>query len=152
MIVVGFAFAGSPGTLAPGTKIDGIAVGGLSPGAARSLLERRGANMAGVPVVFAVGTQRVSILPEEVDVAPDWAKAVEVAAGQGDGSGLIRGFRRLALRLFPVEVTPTVRAYTAAVDYELGLLAAKVDRPFRAARVVRHGLRSSSRRAPSSPG
>ena len=140
VIVVGVAFAGSPGTLATGTMIDGIEVGGLTPHAARSLLERRAASMAPVPVVFVVGGQRFSISPDELSVTPEWAKAVEVAAGEADGSSLIRGFQRLALRLFPVNVKPTVRVYTAAVNYELGLLAAKVDRPFQPARIVRHGL------------
>ena len=91
VIVVGVAFAGSPGTLATGTKIDGIELGGLSPRDAESLLERRAASMAQVPVVFVVGTHRLSIRPDELSVAPEWARAVEVAAGEGDGNSLIRG-------------------------------------------------------------
>ncbi len=139
-VVVGLVFAGSPGTLATGTTIDGVAVGGLSATAAESLLAARSASMARVPVVFVVGTHRFSIRPDELSVTPQWAKAVEAALAQGNGSSLFRGFRRLALRFFPIELTPSVRSYTAAVDYELGLLAAKVDRPFEPARIVRHGL------------
>ena len=53
---------------------------------------------------------------------------------------VIRGFRRLALRLSPVDVTPKVSAYDAAVNYEIGLIAAKVDQANQPARLVRHGL------------
>ncbi|HWE81570.1 MAG TPA: peptidoglycan binding domain-containing protein, partial [Gaiellaceae bacterium] len=141
VVVVGIAFAGSPSKLAAGTKIDGIDVSGLTPHAAQALLARQSASMSRVPVVFTVGTRRFSIRPDELSVAPEWGKAILTAEGKADGTSLIRGFRRLALRFFPVDVTPRARAYTAAVDYELSLLAAKIDQPYKPARIVRHGLR-----------
>ena len=73
-------------------------------------------------------------------VTVDWGRAVADAAGQGDGSGIVRGFRRLALRFSPAEIEPVVHAYGAAVNYEVGLLGSKIDRPHREARLVRHGL------------
>ena len=108
--MIGLVFSGSPGTLAPGTKIAGVDVGGLSPKAAAALLEARSAAVAHVPVTFVAGTHRFRIRPDELSVTPDWAQAVAEAQGQGDGMDVIRGFRRLALRLFPVDVTPKVRS------------------------------------------
>ena len=62
---------------------------------------------------------------------------------------VLRGFRRLELDFDPVNVTPQVSSYQAAVNYEIGLIAAKVDRPDRPARLVRRGARSRS--FPASP-
>ena len=140
LVVVGLAFSGSPGTLAPGTKVAGVDVGGLSPSAAVALLEARSAVAARRPVTFVAGTHTFRIRPDELSVTPDWPQAVAKAQGKGAGMDVIRGFRRLALHLFPVDVTPTVRSYQAAVDYELGLIASKVDKPYHAARLVRHGV------------
>jgi vancomycin resistance protein YoaR len=134
------AFAGSPDTLAAGTKIDGISVGGLSPRAAQTLLEQQSAAMARVPVIFVVGTHRFSIRPDALSVSPDWAKAIAIAQDKAGGSSLVRGFKRIEMHLFPIDVKPGAHAYTAAVNYELSLLGAKVDRAYKAARIVRHGL------------
>ena len=35
---------------------------------------------------------------------------------------------------------PKVNAYQAALNYEIGVIAGKVDRPYKPARLVRHGL------------
>jgi vancomycin resistance protein YoaR len=138
-IGVGFGFAGSPATLAAGTRVAGVDLGGLTPRQAQTLLARRSASMAQVPVTFVSGTHTFSIRPDELSVTPNWAQAVASAAARGDGVSIVRGFRRLALRLSPVDITPKVRSYSAAVDYEVGLIAAKVDQPDRPARLVRHG-------------
>ena len=138
-IAVGAVFAGSPGKLAAGTRVAGIDVGGLTPHQAQALLERRSASLAHVPVTFVAASQTFSIRPDELSVSSDWATAVAAAAAKGDGSSVVRGFRRLALRLSPANVIPRPRAYTAAVNYEVGLIAAKVDQPDRPARLIRHG-------------
>ena len=140
-LVIGLAFSGSPGTLAAGTKIDGVAVGGLTAHEAEALLARRSASMARVPVTFTVAGRRFSIRPDELSIAPRWAEAVEAAQAKGAGMDVIRGFRRLELRFSPVNVKPKVSAYDAAVTYELGLIAAKVDQANHPARLVRHGLK-----------
>ena len=62
---------------------------------------------------------------------------------------MLRGFRRLELNLDPVNVTPPVSAYQAAVNYEIGLIAAKVDRPDRPARLVRRGVQRQGRSGPA---
>ena len=138
-IGAGIGFAGSPGKLAAGTHVAGVDVGGLKPRQAQLLLERRSASLARVPVTFVAGTETFSIRPDELSVTPDWAQAVAAAASRGDGVSVERGFRRLALRLFPANIIPKVRAYTAAVNYEVGVMAAKVDQPDRPARLVRTG-------------
>ncbi len=140
LVGVGFLFSGSPGTIAAGTKIAGVGVGGLSTEAARTKLEQRSANLSHVPVTFVAGTHEFRIRPEELSVTPDWSKAVEQAQSEGAGINVIRGFSRLELRLFPAEITPPVKAYQAAVNYEIGVIAGKVDRPYKPARLVRNGL------------
>ncbi len=69
---------------------------------------------------------------------------------------VIRGFRRLALRFSPANVTPKVSAYNAAVNYEIGLIAGEGRPADRPARLVRHGLsvdrHPGPSRAPARPG
>src|SRR5437764_8716107 len=51
-IVSAIVYAGSPGTLAKGIRIDSVDVGGLSEAEAALLLKRRSAASAGEPVTF----------------------------------------------------------------------------------------------------
>jgi vancomycin resistance protein YoaR len=142
IITIGFGliFAGSPDKLANGTRIGGVDVGGLTPANARRLLERRSERVSRVPVVFTSGTKRFSLTPRQLGVEVDWAAAVSNARKQGDGFGFVRGYRRLELEFFPQDLVPPIRAYDAALTYELELLAKAVDRPHQEARLVRRGL------------
>jgi len=137
---LGLIFAGSPDRLAAGTRIAGVDVGGLTPASARRLLERRADRLARVPVVFTAGDRRFRLSPRQLGVQVDWSAAVTDAQRQGDGFGFVRGYRRLELQFFPEDLAPPTRAYNAAVNYEVGLLAKAVDRPQRNARLVRRGL------------
>jgi vancomycin resistance protein YoaR len=139
-IGLGLFFAGSPDRLANGTRIAGIDVGGLTPTDARRLLERRSEQVSRVPVVFSAGNKRFSLTPRQLGVQVDWATAVANAQKQGDGFGFVRGYRRLELEFFPQDLVPPIRAYNAALTYELQLLAKAVDRPHQEARLVRRGL------------
>jgi vancomycin resistance protein YoaR len=139
-IGLGSVFAGSPGKLANGTRIAGIDVGGLTPANAQRLLEQRSERVSRVPVVFTVGTKRFSITPRQLGVEVDWAAAVANARKQGDGFGFVRGYRRLELEFFPQDLVPPIRAYDAALTYELELLSKAIDRPHQEARLVRRGL------------
>jgi vancomycin resistance protein YoaR len=141
VLALGFAFAGSENSLAAGTKIAGVSVGGLTPKAAQQLLQRRSKELADVPVSFTAGGRSFSLRPAELGVTTNWPAAVQSASAKGDGFPVIRGYRRLALRLFPPNIVPDVQAYDAGVQYEVGLLAAKIDRSARDARLVRHGVR-----------
>jgi hypothetical protein len=139
-VVVGLVFAGPSGKLAEGIRIGGVPVGGLTPKQALARLRARTARLAGVPVVFVAGSTRFSIRPEELDVRPDWRAAVETAEARGGGFAVVRGYRRLALRLSPASYAPPVKAYDAAVAYEIDQLASRIDRPHVEARLQRHGL------------
>jgi vancomycin resistance protein YoaR len=138
--VVGFVFAGSPGRLASGVRIAGIPVGGLTPARAAAVLQARSDRLKSVPLTFTAGSAHFSIRPEELGVQPDWKTAVEQAAAKGDGFTVLRGYRRLALRLHPVDLAPPINSYDAAVAYEIDQLAAKIDHPHVEATLVRHGL------------
>jgi len=137
---VGVAFAGSPGEIASGVRIDGIDVAGLTPAQAQANLEARSATLATAPVTFVAAGRRFTIRPVELGVTVDWAAAVASASRAGDGNGVVRGLRRVGLRLFPKDITPLVSAYDAAVDYEVSRLADTIDRPHQEARLVRRGL------------
>ena len=107
VVVVGFAFAGSPGTLAPGTTIDGVAVGGLSaagcPVAARAARGEHGAR----PRRRSRSARTLLDPPRRAGRrAASGRKPSRPRSRQGDGSSLFRGFRRLALRFFPIDLMP----------------------------------------------
>ncbi len=140
VIVVGLVFAGSPARLAAGIRIAGVSVGGLTPSRATALLQARSDRLQSVPLTFVAGSERFSIRPEQLGVRPDWEAAVATAAAKGDGFAVLRGYRRLLLRLHPLGIEPPVTAYDAAVTYEVVQLAAKIDRPHVQATLVRHGL------------
>ena len=112
----------------------------MSPKAAQALLEQRSARLVAVPVMFVADGRAFSITPKSMGVEVDWHAAVAAAARQGGGVGVVRGYRRLELQLFPQNVAPPIRSYGAAVDYELGLLAHALDTPHRQAALVRRGL------------
>ena len=112
----------------------------MSPKAAQALLEQRSARLVGVPVTFVADGRTFPITPKSMGVEVDWHAAVASAARQGAGFGVVRGYRRLELQLFPQNVAPPIHSYGAAVDYELGLLAHALDTPHRQAVLVRHGL------------
>jgi vancomycin resistance protein YoaR len=139
-IGVGYAFAGAPNTLSPGTEIGGVDVGGMTVGHARAVLERKAARLANVPVVFVANGRTWKIRPYELGVTADWGAAVKSVHTESGGLAVVRGYRRLARRVFPERVTPKARAYDAAVAYKVGLLAAAIDRPARSAKLVRHGV------------
>ena len=139
-LVVGFAFAGSPARIADGVHIAGVDVGGLKPDEARRLLERRAAAQAGIPVRFTVGAQSWRIRPKTLGVKVDWAAAVEAARRQGEGFGLVRGLRRMRVRMFGSEISPPTQVYEPALQYELRRLAAQINRPHREAALTFRGL------------
>jgi vancomycin resistance protein YoaR len=140
LVLLGFVFAGSSGRLAAGTRIAGVDVGGLSPRDAQTLLERRADRVAESPVTFTAAGHTWRLTPKRLGVVVDWAAAVRAAEDQGDGFGPVRGYKRIELRLFAADVQPPVRAYDAAITYEIGRIAAALDARPRAARLVRRGL------------
>jgi vancomycin resistance protein YoaR len=139
-VAVGLFFAGRADRIAPGIEIAGVPVGGLSRSQALARLERRTARLRSVPLTFVAGRDRFRIRPEELGVQPDWTAAVDDALARGGGFAIVRGYRRLGLRVRPVHYEPRVKAYEPAVAYEVSVLASKIDRPHAEARLVRRGL------------
>ena len=92
-----------------------------------------------MPVTFVFGGRSWQILPDELGVGVDWAASVAQARRAGDGFGFLRGYRRLALRLFPTSIDPTPHPYVSALDFEVGKLAAAIDHSEKDARLVRKG-------------
>jgi vancomycin resistance protein YoaR len=140
---VGLVFAGSPDRLASHTSIAGVDVGGLSPEAARRILEQRALRLQRVPVTFVVGPRRFRVTPRQLGITVDWHAAIAAAERHGGGFGFVRGYRRLELELFPEDLSPPVHAYDAAVAYEVARFAKAVDQPHREASLVRRGLHIS---------
>jgi vancomycin resistance protein YoaR len=139
--LIGVAFAGSRTTLAAGSQVAGIDVGGLSVNHATALLVSRAKEVEHVPITFVAGGKSFRLSSSQLGVEANWAAAVRVAAAEGDGFGPVRGFRRLHTRIFGAEVAPAVSAYTTALDYKLDQVAAVVDRAAVDARLERKGLR-----------
>jgi vancomycin resistance protein YoaR len=138
-VALGLVFAGSPTTIANGVRIDGVDVGGLEAPAARRLLERRSAGLTGRPVVFTAAGHRFPIRPTALGVEPDWKAAVDSAQRQGDGFAPWRGIKRLDVTVFGADVTPPTAVLNGSLQYELGQIAQRVNRPARNAALVRHG-------------
>ena len=103
-IVLGLAFAGSPRRLPAGLRIAGVDVGGLTPSAAQSLLERKAAALARVPVTFHAAGRTWRFTPNQLGVKVAWREAVRSALREGAGFAPLRGFKRLE-KLVAVAVT-----------------------------------------------
>ena len=140
VLVLPLFFAGSKDKLAAGTRIGSVDVGGLTAAQATRLLEARAARLENVPVAFTAAGRSFRLTARELGVAADWRAAVDTALRQGGGIGIVRGYRRLSLELFGQDLAPRVRAYDAALSYELGRIARAVDVRRLDARLVRHGL------------
>ena len=93
--VVGEVYAGSPSTLADGTTIAGVNVGGLTTKQAVSELDRRAATLANVPVPVRVAGHTFPLHQSDLGISVYWTSAVESARSSGEVFGPIRGFRRL---------------------------------------------------------
>jgi vancomycin resistance protein YoaR len=138
--VLGIAFAGSPAHLASGVRIAGVDVGGLTPGAAKSLLQRRWSQVEHAPMTFRAGGHTWNFSASQLGVRPDWGAAVDDARRQGQGFGPLRGFRRLDVRVFGADVAPPTSVYDAALTYVLNRIGDKVDTPRVDASVALNGL------------
>ncbi len=138
--LVGLAFAGSRMTLAAGTTIAGVDVGGLPESAAVRMLSERSAAIERTPVIFTAAGRQFVLTASQLGVAADWQDAVKAAAAEGGGFGPMRGFKRLKAKLFGVNVSPPLRVYDAALDYKLGQIARAIDREGVDAKLVRTGL------------
>ena len=138
--VVGLVFAGTPSTIASGTSIDGVDVGGLTQRQAVARLGAKEAAVATVPVVFTAAGKEFRYSASELGVLSDWRQAVAVARRDGDGFWPVRAFRRMRTRLFGNTVSAHVTAYRTPLRYAVAEVASAVDVKQIDASLVRHGL------------
>ena len=136
----GLAFAGSDDRIAAGVTIAGVNVGGMTPAEARAALSKRAARYASVPVVFTAGSGRWALPPDELDARVDWAAFAEEGRAAGDWPAPVRGLKRVAVRLFGVEVEPRAEVFEPRLEHELARIEREVDRPGRHASIVLRGL------------
>ena len=127
-ILVGLAFAGSQSELAPGTRVAGVDVGGLTKREAVAKLDSLFEQRSPHPVAFMAATSSYRFAANQLAVQPDWNAAVAAAGRAGDGFGPVRGFRRLRARVFGAEVLPRLVVSNAALEYVLDKISADVDR------------------------
>lgn len=144
------AYAGSSRTLAAGTTVAGVDVGGLTRSQAVSRLAARFDGVSATPVTFSAGTKTFTFAASQLAVAPEWERAVAEASRAGSGFGPVRGLRRLRARLFGVEVSPRLAVSDGALAYALNGIEAGVNSEPRSAALVRKGLRV--RVVPGQPG
>jgi vancomycin resistance protein YoaR len=140
VLLIGFVFAGSQSSLAAGTTVAGVDVGGLSQGEAVRVLTARAEAVERVPITFTAGGESYALSASQLGVSADWEAAVRDAASAGGGVAPLRGYKRLQARFFGLDAAPPVAAYDAAVDYKLDQVAKAVARSGVDARLVRKGL------------
>jgi vancomycin resistance protein YoaR len=150
LLLVGVLFAGSSERLAAGVGVAGVKLSGLTPADAERKLSRRAAAVAPVPVTFTAGDHRWRTTAEELGVTVDWDETIARAQDAGSWPPPFRGLKRVALRLFGSDVEPVAQAYRAGLAFELGQVAAAVDRSPRDAAIQLSG--QTARIAPSATG
>jgi vancomycin resistance protein YoaR len=136
----GFAYQGSGDRFAAGVKVDGVDVGGLTTGQAQKLLQKRFATVAAQPLAIHAGGRRFSVTAGNLGVLPDWKRALADAHDQSSGFGVVRGFRRLYVRVFGSNVSAPAHAYQPALGQLLDRISKAVDRPRRDASLELRGL------------
>lgn len=134
-------YAGSSQELAAGTTVAGVDVGGLTRSAAVSRLEGLYGRVSATPVTFTAAGKRFRYAADQLAVRPDWEGAVASASRAGSGFGPLRGLRRLRVRLFGVDVSPTFGVSEGALAYALDGIERRVNSESRSAALVRKGLR-----------
>lgn len=141
--LVGIGFAGSSGRIAAGVEIAGVNVGGLTPAQAQRKLEQTSRKLFWVPVEFRADGKRFSIAPVQIGVQTDWSAAIDTARHDGAGLGPLRGFKRLEMRFFGVDVAPPITHSPPALNRLLSRIARSVNHPAREPAIVLDGAEPS---------
>jgi vancomycin resistance protein YoaR len=140
VLIVGVAFSGSDARIAAGVEVAGVKVSGLTAEQAEKKLSERAASLAEVPVTFTGGGRSWRISPMDLELSVDWPATLAEARSAGDWPLPFRGLKRVAVRLFGAEVAPRADVYEAGLKFELGRIAASVDRKSKSASIVLNGL------------
>src|SRR5439155_7565114 len=139
-LVFGFAYQGSSARIAAGVRVDGVDVGGLTSAEAQKLLRKRFATVAKQPLVVHAGGRTFAVTAGRLGVLPDWKRALAEARGRTSGVAVVRGFRRLYVRVFGVDVSARSATYRPALEQLLDKISKAVDVPRRDASLVLRGL------------
>lgn len=140
VLIVGVAFSGSDARIAAGVEVAGVKVSGLTAEQAEKKLSERAASLAEVPVTFTGGGRSWRISPMDLELSVDWPATLAEARAAGDWPLPFRGLKRVTVRLFGAEVAPRADVYEAGLKFELGRIAASVDRKSKSASIVLNGL------------
>jgi lipoprotein-anchoring transpeptidase ErfK/SrfK len=124
-------------TLARGTRIAGIDVGGLTVGEARAILHRRIVRRLGRPLVVVDGHHRYTLTPAAAHLRVDVAGMVGTALDRSRrGSFVSRVYREATGATVETRVRLRVRYSDAAVRAFVARIARSVDRPATSAKVI----------------
>jgi len=140
VLIVGVAFSGSYARIAAGVEVAGVKVSGLTAEQAEKKLSERAASLAEVPVTFTGGGRSWRISPMDLELSVDWPATLAEARAAGDWPLPFRGLKRVTVRLFGAEVAPRADVYEAGLKFELGRIAASVDRKSKSASIVLNGV------------
>ena len=140
VLIVGVAFSGSDARIAAGVEVAGVKVSGLTAEQAEKKLSERAASLAEVPVTFTGGGRSWRISPMDLELSVDWPATLAEARAAGDWPLPFRGLKRVTVRLFGAEVAPRADVYEAGLKFELGRIAASVDRKSKSASIVLNRL------------
>ena len=136
LIALGLAYAGSAARVADGVQLAGVDVGGMTAAEAERALEQRAGGLGMSPVVFTANGHRWAIQPAKLDVRIDWGEAAGRAVAAGDGPIVLRGLKRLKIRLFGADVEPRPDYYEPALRFQVAKMADEIDVPSRDAAIV----------------
>src|SRR5205085_2529547 len=124
-------------TLAHGTRIAGIDVGGLSAGEAEALIHRRIVRRLGRPLVVVHGQRRYTLTPAEARLRVDVAEMVGAALDRSrSGNFVARVYREATDARVETRVRLRARYSDAAVRAFVARIARSVDRPAFSAKVI----------------
>jgi lipoprotein-anchoring transpeptidase ErfK/SrfK len=122
--------------IAPGVKVAGVAVGGLSPDAARARLEQQILRPLERPIVVHHATKTWALGPREARLRADLNAMVDEALARSrTGDVFSRSWRSLTGRRLDEDLRPTVEYSDAAVIRLVDKVRRAVERPAKDARV-----------------
>jgi lipoprotein-anchoring transpeptidase ErfK/SrfK len=126
--------------IAPGIKVGGVAVGGLTPAQARAELERRILAPLSEPIVVRRGERRWRLTAREARIRADLSAMVDEAAARSNHGDIVsRTMRRLRDQRMNTDLEPTVLYSDRAVIRLLDRVRAAVKRAPRDATVKLSG-------------
>jgi L,D-transpeptidase-like protein/putative peptidoglycan binding protein len=124
-------------TLARGTRVAGVDVGGLTVGEAQAVLHRRIVRRLGRPIVVVDGPHRYTLTPAEARLRVDLAGMVGTALDRSrSGNFVSRVYREATGARMETRVRLRVRYSDAAVRAFVARIARSVDRPAVSAKVI----------------